>query len=307
MKLKRIFKTILIITASLVLLLFVLKYLWVDTASIPQDTDYFADIREIRKLAAATSSELPLKINSLKVGEGQFPAWLVIAGGAGKKSYTFHFRTFQVIYPKASIVIDPVHGPKAHKEFDFATEYSAENFEFVQQALLRADEIICTHEHWDHVGGIAHSPHFDKIRDKSILTQEQINSAIIQEANFPAGSLETLEALKYENYHTLAPGMVLIKAPGHTPGSQMIFVRLKNGQEYLFLGDIVWTMDNINQLTGHSRLVSWLGEENRKQQFAQIRWLYNLQQHEKVVLISAHDSEQHKQYISQGLFSEGLE
>lgn len=307
MKAKKILKMLLITGAVLIPLFFILKYIYFDTGAIPESTNYFADIAEIRKLAQADTSELPTQINSLKVGEGDFPAWLVIAGGGGKESYIFHFRTFQVMYPETSIIIDPVHAPEAHKAFEFATKYSKANFDAVQQAMLRADEIICTHEHWDHIGGISQSPHYDKIKQKVMLTPEQVNSEFIAKAVFPEGGLAEIHLLEYEKYHLLAPGMVLIKSPGHTQGSQMIFLKLKNGQEYIFIGDVVWNMDNINKLTGHSRLVSWIFGEDRKQQFGQIRWLYNLQKEGKVKIITAHDPVQHQKYIREGVFSDILE
>ena len=307
MKAKKTLRTLLIIIAVLIPLFFILKYYYLDTGTIPENASYFADIEEVRKLAQADTSLLPTNINSLKVGEGDFPSWLVMAGGGGRDSYIFHFRAFQVMYPETSIIIDPVHGPEAHKAFEFATTYSKSNFDALQQAMLRADEIICTHEHWDHIGGISQSPHYDKIKHKVILTNEQANSNFIEEAAFPEGGLKDIDLVEYEQYHVLAPGMVLIKSPGHTQGSQMIFVKLNNGQEYIFIGDVAWSMDNINKLTGHSRLASWFLGENRTQKFGQIRWLYNLEKEGKIKIISAHDSEQHQKYIREGVFSDILE
>lgn len=62
--------------------------------------------------------------------------------------------------------------------------------------------------------------------------------------------------LIYEKHHVLAPGVVLIKSPGHTPGSQMVFVQLKNGAEYLFLGDVAWKMANVDLVRERPRAVT---------------------------------------------------
>jgi glyoxylase-like metal-dependent hydrolase (beta-lactamase superfamily II) len=41
---------------------------------------------------------------------------------------------------------------------------------------------------------------------------------------WPEGSRESFKPLDYTGYSAVAPGVVLIKAPGHTPGSQIIYV-----------------------------------------------------------------------------------
>ena len=54
--------------------------------------------------------------------------------------------------------------------------------------------------------------------------------------------------LEYEDYRAIAPGVVLIKAPGHSPGSQMIYVQRADGREFLFAGDIGWSLRNIEEV-----------------------------------------------------------
>ena len=39
--------------------------------------------------------------------------------------------------------------------------------------------------------------------------------------------------------------IVIVPAPGHTPGSVIIFVTLANGTRYAFVGDLVWQMEGI--------------------------------------------------------------
>jgi glyoxylase-like metal-dependent hydrolase (beta-lactamase superfamily II) len=55
----------------------------------------------------------------------------------------------------------------------------------------------------------------------------------------------------------IAPGVVLKKAQGHTPGSQMVFVALASGSELLFVGDVVWNFDAVTQLK-YRRKSTWL-------------------------------------------------
>ena len=66
----------------------------------------------------------------------------------------------------------------------------------------------------------------------------------------------SLTPLEYDHYYAAAPGIVLVKAPGHTPGSQLVFVKLASGKELLFIGDVAWHMDQIRQLWYRPRLVT---------------------------------------------------
>jgi glyoxylase-like metal-dependent hydrolase (beta-lactamase superfamily II) len=39
--------------------------------------------------------------------------------------------------------------------------------------------------------------------------------------------------------------IVVVPAPGHTPGNVIIFVTLRNGTRYAFVGDLVWQLEGI--------------------------------------------------------------
>jgi glyoxylase-like metal-dependent hydrolase (beta-lactamase superfamily II) len=57
----------------------------------------------------------------------------------------------------------------------------------------------------------------------------------------------------------VAPGVVLLRAPGHTPGSQMIYVQRADGVEVLFTGDAALLMDSVEFEQGPSQLVTMKG------------------------------------------------
>jgi N-acyl homoserine lactone hydrolase len=41
--------------------------------------------------------------------------------------------------------------------------------------------------------------------------------------------------------------LVMVPAPGHTPGSVVAFVALPSGQRIAFIGDIVWQMEGLDR------------------------------------------------------------
>src|SRR5262249_482606 len=74
----------------------------------------------------------------------------------------------------------------------------------------------------------------------------------------------------YPQYYPVAPGVVLIRSPGHSPDSQMVFVRLQSGREILHSVDSAWIMDNIMEVRG--KAAPW-GKEDGPAGRAPVRWL----------------------------------
>ena len=92
----------------------------------------------------------------------------------------------------------------------------------------------------------------------------------------------------------VAPGVVVIPAPSsHTPGSQLIYVRLANGRELLFAGDNSSFAQNWQELRGRSRLVeTWFAPENRAEVFAWLKTIRALKaQAPSLVVVPGHDWE----------------
>ena len=94
----------------------------------------------------------------------------------------------------------------------------------------------------------------------------------------------------YDAYFPLAPGIVLVKAAGHTPGSQMVYVTLESGREYLLIGDATWHMDGVREITGKD--APWITEDTGAV-LAQLTWLNGLSPPIRAWSSSAsHDEEQ---------------
>ena len=89
----------------------------------------------------------------------------------------------------------------------------------------------------------------------------------------------------------VAPGVVVVPAPGHSPGSQLIFVRLANGQELLFAGDVATMAISWQQLRARSRLLAhYLTDEDRPAVYS---WLLTIRElaseAPKMLVVPGHD------------------
>ena len=293
--------------------LWVFEYILFEKNVIPTRSDFQLDLDYVRKLAESDKKQLPTQINSLVIAEGEIPDWIVVAGGASH-NFQISFTSFQVVYQNKTAIIECPFNKGLYDKFCRfkllgikGKAFYNQNFDILQKALLKAEFIVVTHEHWDHVGGIAQSPDVNELMKKVILTSEQKSGPTINMANFPQEVLDEYIPLEYENYHLLSPGIVLIKAPGHSCGSQMIFVLLENGKEFLFVGDVAWNLVNIEQLKNHSKIGMLLRHENGRNLGHQLRWLFDNiwnNPNNLINIVTSHDLDQLEHYRGIGLVSD---
>lgn len=297
-------KKSIVVIVAIVLIIIAFGAVSVSYNQLPAESEFVLDIEEVRRLANSPVKKLPRAINSLLVAEGDFPSCLVIAGCA-EQSYPFQFRVFEIDYGFNTVILDPVHDLDLHKANEpLMAAYYPDQYDRMQQALKKAALILVTHEHFDHIGGLVKSPYLEDLLPKIRLNKEQLNSKAAQMMEYPE-VMQKITLLPDQPYIRIVPGVVLIAAPGHTPGSQMIFVKLQSGEELLFVGDTVWDMDNIEQKKSKPLLTNWIVGEDGKQLSHQIRKLIDL--HESgVKLVVSHDKEQLAAYIRDGIIRDGL-
>jgi len=275
----------------------------------PRKTRFHVDWAFVRNLAVVGNEPRPLRIQMLTVARGRLPGWAVVAGNV-RGSYDIDFPSFQIVYPDKTVILEAPFSQRLFNRFPYGTEYDPEAYETLQKAMLRAECIIPTHEHWDHVGGVAQSQHISTILPKTFLTKNQINGPTIRDAEFPMSAMRAHPALDYDRYYRAAPGIVLIAAPGHSRGHQMIFVRLQNGREYLFIGDIIWVMANLDQKKARPRLANLKRKENRRLIGQQMKWLHDelyANPENKIIIVPTHDPEHHARYVKKGLIGNDFE
>jgi glyoxylase-like metal-dependent hydrolase (beta-lactamase superfamily II) len=276
------------------------KHLLFDTAAAPGEK-FVIDVDALHR-AAIAAGPLPSLIEVEKVAEFSFPQTLVVAGD-GWSMHSMVLLAHRVVWSDRSLLIDSAMSPAATKALP-GSKPDAAAFARVQAAMKQANTIVFTHEHSDHVGGVASSPDFAGIASKVRMTREQLNGPKLERGDFPAGALESLKPLDYTGLCTLAPGVVLQKAPGHSVGTQLVYVELANGTRYLFVGDIAWTYDNITRRIGRPGIATLLMKEDRPAVAAQLQAIATLPK--DIHVIASHDPVELERDLKAGLFKQGF-
>ncbi|WP_158623940.1 MBL fold metallo-hydrolase [Corallococcus llansteffanensis] len=294
--------------AALLLVVAAVVAVGLSDVSVPDTSRFDADLGAIRALAVSTGEPLPTELRSQHVGRANGVPLTFVVAGSGFADHSFDFYAYQLVYAGGhTVLVDVVNDEQTQQAQFPGSEFDAAAYARVQEALRRADATVVTHEHFDHCAGIAHSAHLDEVASKVHLTDEQLRSPEAQDAGFTAELRARFTPLKYERMHLLRPGVVLIKAPGHTPGTQLVYTRLADGREFLLVGDVAWHQDNIRLPRMHPRLSNWMGGEDAQAMAHQLRWLHDLRRTApELHQVVAHDGAQMQDYQRRGLILDGL-
>ena len=271
---------------------------------------FSADLTAIRQAAKAMPGALPMRINVVKFAESRRTKNFAIKGAPREPS--IQARTaYQVVYPDGTIMIDSGMDQQVHKFFGRGVEepYFPEQEQKVERALASAKAIVVTHEHGDHIAGVIRSAAFATLAPKTTITRTQADTLMtapqMPEIKLSADQVQRFNVVDYQTVRPFAPGMALIRSSGHTPGSQMIYLVLQSGKEYVFTGDVAWHMDGVRQVRGKD--APWITEDEPNMT-AELSWLNGLMRNEpNIAIVISHDEDQRLQYIRDKVLGDGFE
>lgn len=233
-------------------------------------------IEQLRNLAGAMPGAAPAAVEFELAGIRLVPRNL-FAAGAGLKRTPIQVIAYRLPVPAGQpIVIDSGLSTEDAKAMGIDKHDGAAQAR-IERSIARAGLVLFTHEHPDHMGAAVR------------LGEAGLANAWLNPGQLPAaavaGSLawplgaRARPRIEGSKPRAVAPGVVVIPAPSHTPGSQMVFVRLASGHELLFAGDIATLNRSWREGRARSRLVGdFIAPEERQAVYDWLATIRNLKQ-----------------------------
>jgi glyoxylase-like metal-dependent hydrolase (beta-lactamase superfamily II) len=272
--------------------------------------EHFTDdlLPAIRRAASVVPGDAPSSVRLVLLSPFSIPRadWVE---GAGADTIRVAVSVFQLRFPRGWIVVDAgIDRAFAPGSKTFADSTYAQIHEAMRDARL----VLVTHEHFDHVAGVLRSPYLAAIQRHTMLLKAQVQTLMRRpdrpEIRLDSAGVAQYLQFDYEPIVPIAPGVVLIKSPGHSPGSQMIYVRLHSGEEVVLAGDVAWNMDGItNQRHKPEATIRLYGiSEDRGPITSELRWLRDVQR-AGVHVVLAHDVAHIETLVSRGILAMGFD
>lgn len=269
--------------------------------------EYPIDMARLRHFANSIPGDKPSEIRYEHVMDFEFAEAMVMAGEPWKGTllpiYSWQLRT-----PAGTLVIDSAMNRELAKPESMVPFYDQTAYERMLKGMDQARQIVITHEHMDHIGGLAAHPRLPALLPALRLTEEQVgNPQGMDPAELPAAVMQNYSPLRYDDLQALAPGVVLVKAPGHTPGSQMVYVQRADGRELLLLGDVAWQRRNIDAVRERPLFMTLMIGEDRAAVLRQFQALKKLERDTpELRLVPGHDGDVVRRLTAEGLVTPGF-
>ncbi|HVT34187.1 MAG TPA: MBL fold metallo-hydrolase [Nevskiaceae bacterium] len=206
-----------------------------------------------------------MKLWAIEAGTMQSQAGFAYRGGKLGEPRTFGMGGILVEHPQGRLLFDAGFGRNVDQHFrtipwlmQAVSQYRKETPVADQLKAAGIDfmdlkGVVLTHAHWDHVSGLQDMPgvpvwvpqaELDFINSGQRMTSliRSFGAVNYHVYDFPDGAYLGFA----QSYDVFDDGsVVLVPAPGHTPGSIIAFITLPDDQRYALLGDLVWQREGI--------------------------------------------------------------
>jgi glyoxylase-like metal-dependent hydrolase (beta-lactamase superfamily II) len=159
--------------------------------------------------------------------------------------------------------------------------------------------ILLTHGHWDHVSGVHDFPGVPVLVSAAehrfineggwvTVTARSMDKSQLREYAFDGGPY-----LGFDHSHDLYGdgSVVIVPAPGHTPGSVVVFLTLPGGARYAFVGDLVWQREGILEREERPWATSkTMGEDPVALRDSLLRMNAIVTRYPQITIVPAHDA-----------------
>jgi N-acyl homoserine lactone hydrolase len=199
----------------------------------------------------------------------------------------FYIGAALIKHPLGDLLVDAGFGRDIARQFATMPRYfravtryqlwkpTADQLEVAGYDFGRLKAILLTHAHWDHMSGLPDFPglpimvtardkaFFDNPRARGHAGPPSFGPPFTQTPfNWQVFDFEGGPYLGFARSHDVHGdgSIVCVPAPGHTPGSTIIFVTLPRNVRYALVGDLVWQREGLTRRVERPWLMKLLGD-----------------------------------------------
>ncbi len=232
-------------------------------------------------------------------------------GGSLRDKRDFAMTATLVTHPRGDLLIDTGFGRDIDAQvqimpfwFRLVTDYvktssAAAQLDAAGYDRTRLRGILLTHAHWDHVSGIPDfpgTPVWVTAEERRFIDDGGMVTSVARSfagVDFQPYQFDGGPYLGFARSHDVFGdgAVVIVPAPGHTPGSVIVFLALPTGTRYALVGDLVWQTEGITQREEKPWLQSRLADADPAGVRAGILHMAAIAaRFPEIILVPAHDA-----------------
>ncbi len=249
-----------------------------------------------------------MEVFHIPTGVTHRSAGFAYRGGSLREARDFAMSGALVRHPRGDVLIDTGFGRNIDAQFQtmpwfFRVSTSYERGTPAVDQLARAGiaklrGILLTHAHWDHASGISDFPGTPVLvtaEERAFIRDGGWISRVARDGNgtYEEYAFEGGPYLGFPRSHDLYGdgAIVVVPAPGHTPGSVIVFVTLPSSRRYAFVGDLAWQREGITEREERPWLMRRLADLYAREVRTSLLMMNAIMaKYPEIALVPAHDA-----------------
>jgi glyoxylase-like metal-dependent hydrolase (beta-lactamase superfamily II) len=295
-----------IVVIASVLAALVVAHVWMFWPTQIEPKELAADLA----LPAATPPA-EMELYALPTGHTRARAAFAFRGGRLDDERKFAMTAYLVRHPRGDLLIDAGFGSEVAKHYAAlpmllraftdleATTPAARQLEAAAINPASLAGVILTHAHWDHVSGLVDLPGVPAwmpMAEADYVASGKDGAEVAHALTDVKIAPYAFESGPYFGYPTSYDvwgdgTVVIVPAPGHTPGSVIVFVALPDARRYAFVGDLIWQLEGVEFPSERPYPAQQLVDADADAVHDQIQHLAALRRRfPELIIVPAHDA-----------------
>ena len=238
-------------------------------------------------ISSSTLAKASISLSRFETGYNDSPEALIFPSGKLFKTHRSTHSSFIISHPKGNLLIDTGLGLKIDEQFEDFIWWLKPFFGFTKEVTIQEslskhhrsiDSIFLTHLHWDHASGITDFPQAIVFttkteREYALETNDSHGPGYLRN-QYDSKSIKwkdlELRSIKYgpfeQSLDIFSDGsLIAVPLPGHTPGSLGYILTLRSGRQLFFVGDVIWSVKQLNNLEHKFAIAKCLVDDDPEQ------------------------------------------